>query len=344
MSMALLIIEETGMELKTKEVFWKMKKEEDKAERVLSIYTRLIQGEIINKEEESFKFGVATRTIQRNIADIQNFLRNQCNETGEIQEVVFDKKYGGYRLETKVQKQLTPGELLAVCKVLLESRALVKDEMFPVIHKLLFTCGAEHDRKQIQEYIRNEMHHYVELNHHKKLIQILWELEKAVKEQRYVEISYIKLKKAQRVRRKVKPVGIMFSEFYYYLTAFIEDIDKEKEFQNPDDLFPTIYRVDRLTEVKILEEHFPVPYRERFEEGEFRKRIQFMYGGRLKKIRFKYRGNSLESVLDRLPTAKVIRQEGEAVLVQAEVFGDGVERWIKTQGDDIYDLERVELT
>ena len=131
----------------------------------------------------------------------------------------------------------------------------------------------------------------------------------------------------------------MFSEFYYYLTAFIENIDKEKEFHNPDDMFPTIYRIDRLKEMKVLEETFYVPYGDRFEEGEFRKRIQFMYGGRLKRIRFKYRGNSLESILDRLPTAKVIKEEKEGVLIQAEVFGEGVDRWIKSQGDAIYDLE-----
>ena len=321
-----------------------MKKEEDKAERVLSIYTRLMQGQIINKEEESLKFGVATRTIQRHIADINHFLSGQCNETGEIKEVIYDAKAGGYRLETKVQNQLVPEELLAVCKVLLESRALVKEEMFPIINKLLSACGAEQDRKRIKDYIGNEMIHYVELHHHKKLVKILWELEKAVKEQCYVEICYKKLKNTQLVKRKVKPVGIMFSEFYYYLTAFIEDIDKEKEFQNPDDLFPTIYRVDRLADIKVLDEHFPIPYRERFEEGEFRKRIQFMYGGRLRKIRFKYKGSSLESILDRLPTAKVIKEEGGEVLVQAEVFGDGVDRWIRSQGSDIFGLESVSLS
>ena len=35
----------------------------------------------------------------------------------------------------------------------------------------------------------------------------------------------------------------------------------------------------------MLDEHFRVPYRDRFEEGEFRKRVQFMYGGKLERIR-----------------------------------------------------------
>ncbi len=321
-----------------------MRKEEDKTERILSIYSRLKRGQIINKEDESFRFNVAERTIQRDIADINRFLREQNNQTGEAQEIVFDRDFGGHRLETKNSSQLEPKELLAVCKVLLESRSLVKGEMSQIINKLLNICGEENTKKLVKEYISNEMVHYIELQHRKRLLDRLWELERAVKEHLYVEIHYKKLKESKKVTRKVKPVGVMFSEFYFYLTAFIENIDKEKEFHNPNDIFPTIYRIDRLEEMKILNEHFSIPYRERFEEGEFRKRIQFMYGGRLQRIRFKYRGNALEYILDRLPTAKVIKEGNAEIVIQADVFGDGIGRWIRSQGDDIYDLESITLT
>ena len=49
---------------------------------------------------------------------------------------------------------------------------------------------------------------------------------------------------------------------------------------------------------------YHVPYSDRFQEEEFHKRVQFMYGGRLKKVKFKYSGLSIEAVLDRLSTAK----------------------------------------
>ncbi len=81
-----------------------MKKDGDKIGRVLSIYSRLKQGNIIKKEDESVKFNVAQRTIQRDIADIQCFLRDKHNKTDEMQEqdVVFDKDSGGYCLKTKI--------------------------------------------------------------------------------------------------------------------------------------------------------------------------------------------------------------------------------------------------
>lgn len=74
---------------------------EDKAGRILSIYTRLKQGKVIYKKEESIRYGVAERTIQRDIVDIQCFLEEHASTSGEIQEIIFEKALGGYVLQTK---------------------------------------------------------------------------------------------------------------------------------------------------------------------------------------------------------------------------------------------------
>ncbi len=58
-----------------------------------------------------------------------------------------------------------------------------------------------------------------------------------------------------------------------------------------------------------------------------------MYGGRLQRIKFKYFGYSVEAVLDRLPTAKVLEEEDGVYTITAEVFGKGVEMWLGSQGD-----------
>ena len=54
--------------------------------------------------------------------------------------------------------------------------------------------------------------------------------------------------------------------------------------------------------------------------------------GRLVKLQFRYTGNSLASVLDRLPTAQVVSEDGEGWIVEAEVYGRGVLMWLMTQG------------
>lgn len=150
---------------------------------------------------------------------------------------------------------------------------------------------------------------------------------------RVLEIQYQKLKGQEVVKRIVEPVGLMFSEYYFYLVAFIRDIDRQEVFENPDDLFPTIYRVDRMQNFRETGETFSPAYAKRFQEGEFRKRVQFMYGGRLQTVRFTYSGPSIEAVLDRLPTAEVLEERNGVYSVKAEVFGKGIEMWMRSQGE-----------
>lgn len=107
------------------------------------------------------------------------------------------------------------------------------------------------------------------------------------------------------------------------------------------DSFPTIYRIDRIKNMSVLDERFHIPYSSRFEEGEFRKRIQFMYGGKIQKVRFRYKGPDIDSILDRLPTAHVLDEENGEYIVAAEVFGTGINMWIRSQGDYIEMIEEV---
>ena len=88
----------------------------------------------------------------------------------------------------------------------------------------------------------------------------------------------------------------------------------------------------------MLDEKFHQPYISRFEEGEFRKRIQFMYGGKLQKVKFKYSGTDVDAVLDRLPTAKIINEENGGYVIVAEVFGKGIDMWLRSQSDYVSDV------
>ena len=112
-----------------------------------------------------------------------------------------------------------------------------------------------------------------------------------------------------------------------------------KNFDVINDAFPTIYRMDRMKSLKVLDEHYYIPYRNRFEEGEFRKRIQFMYGGKLQKIKFRYLGNDIDSILDKLPTAKIISEEDGIYTISAEVFGKGIDMWLRSQGKKVEVLD-----
>lgn len=297
-----------------------------KSLRLLVIYSRLVNGEVISKTELSEQYHVSDRSIQRDMESLRCFIANQSLP----QDIIYNYKMQGYRLVNNLPKGLTNSEVLAVCKILLESRSMRRDEMLPILDKLIDCAVPEESRRAVVELIANEKHHYIEPHHGRHILDGLWEIGQAIKHHQIMEIEYERMKDPKCVRRRIQPVGIMFSEYYFYLTAFLED---KTDFENPDDLFPTIYRIDRIQSFQMLDEHFHVPYKDRFEEGEFRKRIQFMYGGKLERIRFRYTGPSIEAVLDRLPTAEVVSEDNEGWKVSAEVFGKGIDMWPRSQGD-----------
>ena len=86
----------------------------------------------------------------------------------------------------------------------------------------------------------------------------MWQIGQAIHEKKCIEIGYERTKDKKVVKRKVEPQAILFSEFYFYLAANIEGIDKEKAFDVANDAFPTIYRIDRIQELQVLDEHFNI--------------------------------------------------------------------------------------
>lgn len=303
-----------------------------KIDRVLGIYSKLMGGALVNKAEEAQNYGVNERTIQRDIDDIRNHLETGAETTGVINTIIYDRMEKAYRLEQIYQIKLTNGEILAICKILLDSRALLKSEMTDVLDKLISCCVPEKNQKMVKELIGNEKYHYVEPRHKTSFLNTMWDLGQAISTSKCIEMDYERTKDKTVVTRKVKPVAIMFSEYYFYLTAFIDDEEVKKDFDVLNDTFPTIYRIDRIKRLEVLEESFHIPYSSRFEEGEFRKRVQFMYGGKLQKVKFRYSGSDIDAILDRLPTAKILSEENGVYTILAETFGKGIDMWLRSQG------------
>ncbi len=306
-----------------------------KITRILDIYSQLTDGKLVSKQEIATKYGVSSRSIQRDFEDIRQYLLNKTAENGYEDDLIYDYKQKGYRLEYVDRMKFTNAEILAVSKILLGCRAFTKKTIDGMLEKLIGSCVPERNRQIVHEMIMNEEYHYIPPQHNSEFLDKLWTLAQAINDTRVIEVKYKRLKDKAVKTRRIEPLAIMFSEMYFYLCGFIEEIDKEQEFSNIDDPYPTIYRIDRIQSIRVLEDRYRIPYRSRFEEGEFRKRIQFMQGGKLRRIKFIYSGLSIESVLDRFPTAKILDEEDGKYTIQAEVFGDGVDMWLRSQGDNV---------
>lgn len=309
---------------------------EVKSVRLLSIYVRLLPGQVLSKSALALEYGVTERSIQRDIESLRCFLAEELPS----QQIEFDREKKGYRLVDTVSNCLTNSEILAVCKILLESRSMLKSEMEPILNKLIDCAVTKDEKEDVRKLIRNELYHYIQPHHEKSILRGLWEIGQAVRNCKMMEILYRRMNETTSIRRKIKPVGIMFSEYYFYLTAFTEEQDQPEKSEAQNSLYPRIYRIDRIKSFRVLKESFKIPYRDRFQEGEFRKRVQFMYGGELETVRFRYTGPSVEAVLDRLPTAEVIQEDKDGCTISAEVFGTGIDMWLRSQGDYIQDIRK----
>ena len=250
--------------------------------------------------------------------------------------IEYDQTKKGYVLIKCEQKFLTNEEILSITKILLESRSFNKDEINKLIDKLLFQATPS-AKMNIKDLILNERHNYIPPRHDRPLIHLIWELSCHISNQEIIEFDYTRQDK-KVVHRTVKPLTIMFSEYYFYMISFATPELEREKFKRVEDSLLVIYRLDKIKNLKVLEERFQVPYAERFEEGEFRKRVQFMQNGPLQKVRFKYNGKSVEEVLDRIPTARVLQENEDGAIIEAEVFGDGIKMWIRSQGELISEV------
>lgn len=309
-----------------------MSSKQSKNSRTLDMYARLCEGKVINKLEESQRFGVDERSIQRDIDDIRAFLDNRLTEYKTIE---YDRNKKGFVMTSSEGSDMTNSEILAVTKILLESRAFTKKELNEILNKMVKGCVPLKNMKLVSELIANERYHYVELHHKSMLQDKMWELGENIKEHNLLEIKYTKANAVEEsIKRIIEPVGIIFSEYYFYLNAYIDIQDENGKYVHKYD-YPAIFRLDRIKSYKRTGEKFQIPYASRFEEGEFRKRVQFMYAGKLMNIQLKYYGANPEPILDRLPTAKIIKQDKEETLIEAEVYGKGIVMWLLSQGSNI---------
>jgi len=303
--------------------------------RTIDMYVRFCEGKTINKSEEAQRFGVDERSIQRDIDDIRAFLDERKIGSKDTRAIEYDRAKKGFIMTGAEPSMMTNSEILAVSKILLESRAFTKRELKTILDKLVEGCVPLQNMKLVSELIANEKFHYVELNHKEYIQDKLWSIGSDIQEHNLVSIRYARANAPREsIKRIIEPISIMFSEYYFYLNAFIVEQDETGKYVHKYN-YPAIFRIDRIKNYKRLDEKFRVSYANRFEEGEFRKRIQFMYAGKLLSIKLKYYGDNPEPILDRLPTARVVEQYEHECVIDAEVYGKGCLMWLLSQGDNV---------
>ena len=293
--------------------------ENTRRDRVLEIFFRGLRGEDLCVQNLAYEYEVSTKSITRSLNDIKLFLSEHRELVGyaELQYSHRDKCYRLY-----MDEFLSSKELFAMVEVLIGARAFSKDELLQLTSKLKRFTTPE-DRNKLADLIRKELYQYPEVKHDcDSVMDILWQLMLCISEKREITVEYYRADRALREHR-LRPASLMFTDFYFYLIAFNTEGDEDK---------PLYFRVDRIRHITEHRKKFTTADAPAFDEGLLRRRSLFMWPGKLRTIRFEFTGISIQAVMDKLPTARVIERTGRKYLIEAEVYGDGIKMWLLSQG------------
>lgn len=304
--------------------------ESTKYDRLLEIFFRSLKGEDLSVQMLAKEYGVSTKSISRDINDMKSFLADHRQLVGNT-ELNYSNQDKCYRLH--MDEFLTNKELFAMVEVMIGARAFSKEELLTLTDKLKRFTTAE-DRPKLNDLIRKELYHYSEVKHDcDSVMDTLWKLVNSISDKREVTVEYYRIDRVWRTHR-IRPVSLMFTDYYFYLIAFKTNDEPSK---------PFYFRVDRIKYITEHRKHFSAKEVGDFDEGLLRERSLFMWPGKLRTIRFEYSGTSVQAVLDKLPTAEIIERTSSKYTLEAEVYGDGIKMWVLSQGSHIKIIEPLEF-
>ena len=293
--------------------------ENTRQERLLEIFFRGLRGEDLSVQRLADEYQVSSKSITRNLNDLKAFLAEHRELVGNT-ELQYDHQNRCYHLY--MDEFLSSKELFALVEVMIGARAFSRMELLTLTDKLRRFTTAE-DRGRLSELIRRELYHYPEVKHDCESVQdTLWQLVGHIRDRREITVEYYRMDRTC-VTHRIRPASVMFTDYYFYLIAYLPDHDPQR---------PTYFRVDRIRHITAHRKTFSPQDIPDFDEGLLRRRSLFMWPGPLRTIRFEFSGPSVQAVLDKLPTAKIIERRGGTYLIEAEVYGDGIKMWLLSQG------------
>ena len=304
--------------------------ENTRRDRVLEIFFRGLRGEDLSVQRLADEYEVSTKSVTRSLNDLKAFLADHRDLVGntELQYSHQDKCYRLY-----MDEFLSNKELFALVEVMIGARAFSKEELLELTSKLKRFTTPE-DRAKLNELVRKELYHYPEIKHDCDSVQeYLWQLVNCISEKQEISIDYYRMDR-KWVTHRLRPASVMFTDYYFYLIAYMAEGLTDK---------PYYFRIDRIRQITVHRKKFTTEDTPAFDEGLLRQRSLFMWPGKLQTIRFEFTGPSVQAVLDKLPTARIIERDGRKYLIEAEVYGKGIKMWLLSQGVWIKVLEPSEL-
>lgn len=294
--------------------------------RILYIFEQLSKGSIVSKAKMADFFNIDEKTVRRDIDKVRRYYEFYY---GLNKAISYSRAKGGYI--AKKCLRLSNSEIYALIKMLLENRTFDKAETRSLCEHLM-RMGADEEQTLMKKLIADERlqyEGYAQIHNRLPLLDYLWELANSINSRDELEI------KNQRQDGKVKvhivfPVSLTFSEYYFYLIVYYKG-ETEKG--------PRIFRVDRIIKAKPTGNQYDSKIKEDYKNKHFEEKLQFMYAGEKVHLQFKFWGDSLGAVLDRLPNAEVIGYDGKKAIIKTDAYSKGIKMWLLSQMEYVEVIE-----
>ena len=291
----------------------------DKITRLLLLYSKLIQGEKVNKLSFCMETDSLPRTFDRDIEDVRLYLSELfCNE-----EVIYDRQENVYYFAGFQRKALETMEYLFIERVLLDTGVLRTDEMDGLLTHLASNAeGVGKMAFREKECIKQ----YDEPLHKKAILKMHGDLATIITNKSIIKINYIKMS-GEVVEREIIPCTIKYDLGYLYLIAFLQTSNKQ---------YPAYYRLDRVYSFSVVrsqrmdEIQRVAEYMERYSKG-----ITEMYGGEFIEVLLSCKKEFYPYIYDKFRNSNIVQDKDDIVNVKLNAFEDGFIKWIMSQPTDL---------
>ena len=172
-----------------------------KTKRLLYFMSELEKGNDISKMDYLARFGISERTLKEDVSE----LKENLTELRPNMKVKYSRKYGSYHAQYEQgYGNLKYNQAVILSKILLESRALRKDEVAEIINIFVERAVDDKERRRIKRLTELELDSYQELkiyqDQDKSLLPAISAIFDAIVDQRPLSFSYRKWRNIRSFR------------------------------------------------------------------------------------------------------------------------------------------------
>ena len=287
----------------------------DKLTRLLWLYSKLLNGEEVNKWSFCLEADCQSRSFDRDIEDIRMFL----SETYQAATLFYSRSENTYYLTAGQRQPLEMMEYQFIERVLVDTGLLRMDELQGMLFHLAQNAQNPHRARSQQQLIVGQ---YKEPFDCVPILKIHSDLQAIIDKQAVIKILY-KSDVDELIAETVIPYAIKYDLGYLYLIAAATMSAA---------LYPKYYRVDWINSFLIERTQTSM---EKQRVSDYLKNdvgnITQMSGGDYCKITLHCQKKYYPYIYDIFRNARILSEDGDCTTVEVGAFEDGFIKWILSQ-------------